>query len=375
MAPHAALRSWQHVCRSRRQERRWGVLAPQISSTLITLVLGVACAASATAPSAQLSPPGTETSATTPALVTINYAATTLGWNVVPTIIAQEKGFFAAEQLTVELNIVGQSATVCQQVLVRAVEIGLCSVNDTIQAIEAGGAPLVIVMQETLSALHNGLMVRPDLTSWADLRGKTIILGGPKDNTVYFFRVMARANGLRDDEYDMIYAGSSSARYAALKAGGADASLLTDPFDYQIEQEGFRRFDNLRPKYISPDNYTGNGPVVRRDWAQSHADVLVRYIRAMLAAIRWINDPANKEEMFAILAPRINLSRETFERSYQRAILIDREWSSDGRARPSAYEGVLKSLVELRVLQEPTPPPTKYFDMTYVERVHRELGR
>ncbi|HZU05106.1 MAG TPA: ABC transporter substrate-binding protein [Chloroflexota bacterium] len=307
--------------------------------------------------------------------MTINYAATTLGWNVVPTIIAQEKGFFAAEQLTVELNIVGQSATVCQQVLVRAVEIGLCSVNDTIQAIEAGGAPLVIVMQETLSALHNGLMVRPDLTSWADLRGKTIILGGPKDNTVYFFRVMARANGLRDDEYDMIYAGSSSARYAALKAGGADASLLTDPFDYQIEQEGFRRFDNLRPKYISPDNYTGNGPVVRRDWAQSHADVLVRYIRAMLAAIRWINDPANKEEMFAILAPRINLSRETFERSYQRAILIDREWSSDGRARPSAYEGVLKSLVELRVLQEPTPPPTKYFDMTYVERVHRELGR
>ena len=29
------------------------------------------------------------------------------------------------------------------------------------------------------------------------------MLGGPKDNTVYFFKMMARANGLRDDDYDM----------------------------------------------------------------------------------------------------------------------------------------------------------------------------
>jgi NitT/TauT family transport system substrate-binding protein len=300
--------------------------------------------------------------------VTITYAATTLGWNLVPTIITQEKGFFAAEGITVEPSITGQSAAVCQQVLARAAELGGCSLSDTMQTIEAsGGAPLVIVMQETTGPLHNGLIVRPEITSYADLKGKTVMLGGPKDNTVYFFRTMARANGVREDDYDVTYAGSSSARYAALQVGGVAASLLTDPFDYRIEQEGFRRLENLRPKYLNPGNYAGNGHIAHKDWAREHGDVLVRYIRAQLAAHAWMADPANEDEMFAILGPKINLTRDVFQRSYDRG-KSDPEWSLDGRANPAAYEGVQRSLAELGVLQEPLPPPTKYYDMTYVEQ-------
>jgi ABC-type nitrate/sulfonate/bicarbonate transport system substrate-binding protein len=289
--------------------------------------------------------------------------------------VAREKGFFAAESLNVDTVIAGQSATVCQQLLARTVEVGGCSLNDTIQTIESSGAPLALIVQETVSVLHNGLMVRPGLSSYADLKGKTVMLGGPKDNTVYFFRVMARANGLQDDDYDMTYAGSSSARYAALKAGGVDASLLTDPFDYQIESEGFQRFDNLRPKYIGDENYAGNGTIVRKDWAAAHADETVRYVRAMLRTLAWLNDPANKDELFAVVGPKINLSADTFERIYRRAVLDGKEWSSDGRAQPAAYAGVLKSLVDLGYMAEPTPAPTKYYDMTYVEQAHQSLGR
>jgi len=232
----------------------------------------------------------------------------------------------------------------------------------------------VIVMQETVGPLHNGLIVRPEMTSYADIKGKTVMLGGPKDNTVYFFKTMARANGLRDDDYEVTYAGSSSARYAALQAAGVAASLLTDPFDYRIEQEGFVRLDNLRPKYLNPANYTGNGAIVHRDWAREHGDVLVRYIRASLAAQAWIADPANEEEMFAILGPKINITRDVFQRSYDRG-RADPEWSLDGRANPAAYEGVQKSLADLGVLEGPLPSPSKYLDMTYVEQAHQSMGR
>jgi NitT/TauT family transport system substrate-binding protein len=242
------------------------------------------------------------------------------------------------------------------------------------QTIEAsGGAPLVIVMQETTGPLHNGLIVRPGLTSYADIKGQTVMLGGPKDNTVYFFRVMARANGLLDDDYDVTYAGSSSARYAALQAGGVAASLLTDPFDYRIEQEGFRRLDNLRPKYLNPGNYAGNGHSAHKDWAREHGDVLVRYIRAALAAHAWMADAANEEEMFAVLGPKLNLTRDVFQRSYDRG-RGDPEWSLDGRANASAYEGVQKSLAELGVLEGSLSPPSRYYDMTYVEQAHQSLG-
>jgi NitT/TauT family transport system substrate-binding protein len=347
-------------------------------SLAFVLAAGIGCGAPAAAPSSSAAPakPGASSGApgsapTAPAPVTLTYAATTLGWNLVPTIVTQEKGFFAAEGLTVEPSITGQSAAVCQQVLARAAEIGGCSLSDTMQTIEAsGGAPLVIVMQETTGPLHNGLIVRPDMTGYADLKGKTIMLGGPKDNTVYFFKTMARANGVGDDDYDVTYAGSSSARFAALQAGGVAASLLTDPFDYRIEQEGFRRLENLRPKYLNPGNYSGNGHIAHKDWARDHSDVLVRYIRAALAAHAWIADPANEEELFAVVGPKINLTRDTFQRSYDRA-RNDPEWSLDGRASPAAYEGVQKSLAELGVLQSPLPPPGKYYDMTYVEQAHQ----
>src|SRR6266508_4497638 len=63
----------------------------------------------------------------------LKYGATGVSWNLVPEIIAQEKGFFASENLSVETIVAGQSAAVCQQLLAKAVEIGGCSMNDMIQ--------------------------------------------------------------------------------------------------------------------------------------------------------------------------------------------------------------------------------------------------
>jgi len=379
---------WARPCRGAIGDPATSRNRPSLRALGVALAIAVGLACSAPAAPAQpassaakpadtaAKPAGAAPAAQAPVTpVTLTYAATTLGWNLVPTIIAQEKGFFEAERLNIETAITGQSAAVCQQILARAAELGACSTNDTIQTIEAsGGAPLVIVMQESVGPLHNGLIVRPEMSSYADIKGKTVMLGGPKDNTVYFFKTMARANGLRDEDYEITYAGSSSARYAALQAAGVAASLLTDPFDYRIEQEGFVRLDNLRPKYLNPQNYAGNGTIVHRDWAREHGDILVRFIRASLATQAWIADPANEEEMFAILGPKINITRDVFQRSYDRG-RADPEWSRDGRATAAAYEGVLKSLAELGVIEGPMPSPTKYFDMTWVDQVHQGTGR
>ena len=76
------------------------------------------------------------------------------------------------------------------------------------------------------------------------------MVGGPKDNTVFFFRAMARPNGLQDATTISSSPGASSARYAALKSGAVDASILTDPFDNQAELEGYKKVDALVPKYV-----------------------------------------------------------------------------------------------------------------------------
>jgi NitT/TauT family transport system substrate-binding protein len=292
-------------------------------------------------------------------------------WNYVPGLIAEAKGFFDAENLTVNVVAVQASAEGCQNLIARAAEIGGCSLNDMIQAVEAGGAPLIEFMAFSGTALQYSIMTKKEITTWPQLKGKTVMVGGPRDNTVFYFRTMARANGLQDSEYDFQFAGASAARFAALKSGAVDASILTDPFDFQAQQEGFPKLDELLPKYLNEDNYSGGGPVVRRDWANENGDTLVAYIRAMLKATAWVYDPANKDELFSIIGPKLNASTENLERSYKRDVVDLKNWSLDGRIKESGVQGVLQSLVDLGSLKEPLAPPTKYYDMTWVERAHQ----
>jgi ABC-type nitrate/sulfonate/bicarbonate transport system substrate-binding protein len=321
------------------------------------LFLGAACT----------SAPAAGTKGKLASKTSLKYASTGLSWSNSPHVIAIEKKFFEAENLNVELVVAGQSAATCQQVLARAVELGQCSLNDHIQIVEQSGAPLVLVSGDIVTALPYGMMAKPGIKAWTDLKGKIVMVGGPKDNTVYYTRVMARPNGLKDEEYQFQFAGASSARFAALKSGAVDASILTDPFDAQAEADGYVRLGDLLPKYLTADNYSGGGAVALRDWAKDHANELASFSRALRKAIAWIYDPANKDELFAIMQPKLNVSREAFDRSYQKTIIDTRMWSTDGLSKASAVQGVVNSLVELGTLSPPAPDATKYFDNTYVE--------
>ena len=323
-------------------------------------------AAPATAPPAATAQVGAASKLTQ--MTPIKWAATGVSWTTTPQVVGIEKKFFEAENLSLELVVAGQSASACQQVLAKAVEIGQCSLNDMIQAVESGGAPLVDASTEQVTAINYGLMAKPDIKSWADLKGKIIIVGGPKDNTVYYTRLMARPNGLKDDDYQFQYAGASSARYAALKSGAVDAAILTDPFDSQAELEGFTRVDDLRPKYITAQNYSGGGAVVLKDWAKDHPNELAAYIRAFERSVNWIYDPANKDELFNIVQPKLNTTREAFEKTYTRTVVNDKIWATNPLNVDTAIQGVANSLVELGALSAPAPQASKYYDNTYAER-------
>lgn len=316
------------------------------------------------APTAPSAPAATQPKASS-SLTTLRYAVVGVSWASSPDIVAQEKGFYAAENLNVETIVAGQSAAACQQVLAKAAEIGGCSISDMIQAVEAGNVPLVQVFRSFDQPLNYSLMAKSTTKTWADLKGKTIMVGGPKDNTVYFVRAMARPNGLKDDDYEFQFAGASSARYAALKSGAVDASILTDPFDFNAGQEGYTSVDVLVPKYVNSNNYGYAIHLVNKDWAKDHGDEIVRYIRAFLTAVRWMNDPANKEVFFSIVGSKLNLDQAGFDRLYQKDVVDARLWSADGEITDPGTQGVLNSLVDLGVLSAPTPQPSKYYDLTW----------
>src|SRR5947209_1818353 len=88
----------------------------QILASLCLAATVAACAPQAPQPAA--SPGQTET--VKPAKLT--YAIVGFSWNNVPELVAEAKGFWDAEKLTVDTVVAGQSSAVCQQVTARAAE-------------------------------------------------------------------------------------------------------------------------------------------------------------------------------------------------------------------------------------------------------------
>jgi ABC-type nitrate/sulfonate/bicarbonate transport system substrate-binding protein len=340
----------------------------------LLLVLGIAtvgCRTSVKAPPA--SGPAAAASATPPP-AHLTYAMINYSWTTVPHLVAQAKGFFAQQNLTVDYVVAGQSASTCHQVLAKAANFGECSLNDLIQA-DQSGANLIDIMGETVTTVQDGIMTKPSINSWSDIKGKTVMVGGPKDNTAYFFHVMARANGVKDTDYNFQYAGASAARFAALKSGAVDVSVLSDPYYAEAQASGFKALDFLIPKYLNSDNYAGQGFVVTPEWAKANSDEAERFIAALLNAARWIYDPANKQELYSIVHEKLNLTQDAFDETYQNTLVDSKEFSADGQITDQGVGGVLKGLVDLGSLKEPLPPASKFYDTTYVNGAHKLLGR
>src|SRR5215813_11022244 len=141
--------------------------------------------------------------------------STAMSW---PFEIAIEKGFFAAEDIAIDRIAAPSSAAVVLQAAAGALDITVQGAFvDVIRAIERG-APLAIVRIMVQTPPYE-LLAKPSIKSLKELKGKTISIGGQKDVTHVYLNRMLEPNGIKDSDLDLVYAGASSARLAALVSG------------------------------------------------------------------------------------------------------------------------------------------------------------
>src|SRR5581483_7774755 len=137
------------------------------------------------------------------------------GW---PSYVAIEKGFLAGAGITPDVVFAQSNAAVIQQVAAGSANVSTNSgLVDPIRAIQKG-APMALVRLEVQAPPYS-LLAKPSIKSIADLKGKLISVGGAKDITRIFVEQMLAPNGVKPGEFDMTFAGATSARFAALQAG------------------------------------------------------------------------------------------------------------------------------------------------------------
>src|SRR5579862_6846776 len=118
-----------------------------------------------------------------------------------PFYIAAQKGFFAGEDLDVEIIFAQSGAAVTQQLTASAFDVVLSTgITDPIHAIDKG-APLALIRIIGDTAPYI-LIGKAGLKTIADLKGKSISVGQVNDPTTMYFERMAAANGLKPGDYD-----------------------------------------------------------------------------------------------------------------------------------------------------------------------------
>ena len=212
-----------------------------------------------------------------------------------PAYIATAKGFFKARDLEVEFIPAPSSASVMQQLAAGSLVFGVSGPGDALRAIDKG-APLVLLRVEAQTAPYE-VMGKATLKSLAELRGKIVMVGGAKDITRYYLDRMVGPLGFSSADFDLVYAGATSQRYAALQSGSIDATILNSPFNFKARSAGFASL-GVTGETVKDIPFAVLS--TSRTWAAANRQVIARFLEAFALGVDWFYDPANRDEAIEI---------------------------------------------------------------------------
>jgi ABC-type nitrate/sulfonate/bicarbonate transport system substrate-binding protein len=265
--------------------------------------------------------------------ITINYPNRSgSNW---PLFIAKEAGIYQKYGLDVTLTFGVHPAGIAMLVSDQGQMVN-SSLEQLMQAASKDGS-LVLVG----SSLNRGvfaLMARKDIQSIKDLKGKRVAIGQVGDAPYGYLVTLLGKNGLKPRDVQWIPVGTDVAgRAAALQSGRADATLLTAPAYFKVEEAGYKTLANLveHPEVFASTAYIFKKSVIAQDPAlpqkliKAHAEAIKRFYEDKPFAVK------------AFLAYDKNAVQAEVERVY------------DLYAKPSAFERVpyvlapaVKSVVE-----------------------------
>jgi ABC-type nitrate/sulfonate/bicarbonate transport system substrate-binding protein len=223
--------------------------------------------------------------------VAINYPTrSSASW---PMFIAREGGYY--EKHGFEVNLVFGPGSV--GVAMIASREAVMTNSSMEQALQAGARDASLVMVG--SSLNKGmfsLMAAKPFSSVPELKGKRIAVSQIGDAPYNYTLALLAKYSLTSRDIQWIPVGTdATARGAALAGGRADATLLTAPQYFRLEEQGFRNLANL---FEQNDIYASTVYLFTKTAVKANPRVPELLIRAHAEAIKRFYD----DKAFAIKA-------------------------------------------------------------------------
>jgi ABC-type nitrate/sulfonate/bicarbonate transport system substrate-binding protein len=210
---------------------------------------------------------------------------------------AQRKGFLAQEKIALEIVRLPGVHHMVEGLDNGTVEVSHTATPYLIQAVLKGSNTAAIVGGPANTIFS--LIAKPEIKAFDQLKGKLITMSLPVDTISIASRLLLAKHGLTEPAYRTKELIGTKTRASCLASGECDAAPLGQPDDIVFASKGYTKLgDSLEVIPVLQFNVIA----ARRDWAEKNKDVAVRFARAFGNAYKFMRDPANRDEVTAILA-------------------------------------------------------------------------
>ena len=182
------------------------------------------------------------------------------------------------------------------------------------------GADLVMIATH-MDKFPYSLIVKPNIKKVEDLKGTKLAISRFGSSSDAGLRVALQKLGLNPDkDVTILQVGGQTERFAALKAGTVDGTVVIPPLSGAAQRLGYNALINMTELGIP---YPQEGVVVSRQMIGSRRETVIRFLKAYIEGVKELK--TDKEFAIAVMAKHLRLDRkkdrEALEDSFKEVVI------------------------------------------------------
>ncbi len=289
-----------------------------------------------------------------------------------PLYLADSLGYFAEENIKIDLTNGGGADKVMTAVLSGDADIGFCGPEAALYVLIGGSTDVPTVFGQLTKRDGSFLVSRKPEPNfqWTDLKGKEILAGRKGGVPAMTFEYVLGNHGLYDgDDLTLNYDVAFNLMTSAFESGVADYCTMFDPVAYEYEAAG--------KGYVVASVGEASGEIpytcfmAKNSWLKKHGDDAEGFLRAVTKAVKYVNEtPA--ETIAPYLVPYFDgIAEASLAASVERYKAVD-SWRTELTMTEDSFNR-LQDVIDNAGELEKRVTMDKLVNNAYAQKVYQEI--
>lgn len=291
-----------------------------------------------------------------------------IGWESLAWYVGKDGGYYDKYGIDAEIFFQGASSEIIQAMLAGDAQFAGIGGPAIVSNVIAGGD--VIQIAAMVKTFTIPIYSQPSIKTLADLKGQKV--GVSRFGAVTHITALAvlqKAGIARD--VTIVQTGGVPESAAAVVSGAVAAATVLPPQSLMLKEKGYRELVGLKELRELNIPFVENGVAVRRSFAAKNPDVVKRFLKASLEALKRVFD--DKAYAMKVLGQYTKITDpKLLEDSYEWAAAA---FVKDPRVPGDALKGLAEKMVDLKMVDGVAAARTQasaYYDNQYVEALEKE---